>query len=1378
MNNLFIPLTQSQLQLWAGQKLNPESPLHNTAHSFNISGNIKPEIFSEALNILVSKADALRILFSEQDGMPYQTITNDFDFNMEVIYFDEDTNETDINSWLKIRRERKLDLTKRVFDTVLLVVNSNRYIWFLNMHHLVTDAVSATLVYKYVAQLYHHIEADTLNDMEKIPAFKDYIDFEHKTQKLEHVENAKYWIDKVRDFNKTSNFYGKQPKGNLIESRRVSIKLGLTRYQNIKELALKTEIRGWNVGLTQFNILATAFIVFLHRISGDKNVVIGAPYQNRITKEFKKTIGLFIEIFPIALELSEDDTFFNVLERVKLEANDYLRHAKPGMVIPEVSRSFNTIFNFITANFSEFNGMPMTSEWMHTNNIDMTHQLRCHVYDFDATGNMEIHFDLNKSVFNDVLAEQVPAHFLTIIDAMLKDINQPIYKNSLIALGEAAQFLEPKLEVSNSQPSVLKSFENVVNQTPNAVALQYNNETLTFKGLNKKANQLAHYLMGKNVSKGDNIALYSFRNSEYIISVLAILKIGATFVPIASNQPAERIDFIVSNSGSTHILANGDLSNNLKNIKTPITDITIIKKQLETESEDNLNVNQKPNAIAYILYTSGSTGNPKGVLISNKALSNYIFWGKDYYDFSNKSSFALFTSIGFDLTITSTFLPLVSGGRIVIYKENTSGPDTAVLDVIKDNLVDTIKLTPSHLTLFKDKDLSNSAIEKIIVGGEDFKVSLAKSITTAFGNRVRIFNEYGPTEATVGCIVSEFNSQDHKESSVPIGKPISNMHAYILDDCKNLVPQGVIGALFLSGTSLADGYLGLNTLTKEKFIDNPFVENRKMYETGDLARINERGIYEYLGRVDEQVKLRGYRIELTDVESNLNNIEGVDNCAVVLAQSSKIKIAEADVINCTKCGLPSNYPNTDFDADGVCHLCNAFKGYKDKAEKYFKTEEELHSILTDNKANNKTYDCLSLLSGGKDSTYILAQLVGMGLKVLAFTLDNGYISEQAIDNVKRIVKKLDVDHVFGTSNHMNEIFVDSLNRHQNVCNGCFKTIYTLSTKIAMEKEIPFIVTGLSRGQFFETRLTEELFWDDNLDVKKIDDTILEVRKLYHQEEDAVKDLLDVSIFEDDAVFDKVQFVDFYRYSDVSLEDMLVYLDEKVGWVRPTDTGRSTNCLINQVGIYVHKKEKGYSNYSFPYSWDVRLGHKTRDESLEEINEYIDEVEVKRIMEEIGYNESDAFENDDQLVAYYTGDINIPIKEIKEQLSKKLPSYMMPSNFKFIDQMPLTKNGKIDKKTLRSFNTEQLELETTYIAPRNEIDELIEGVWKEVLRLNKIGIQDNFIALGGHSLAAIRVTSRVNDELGIEIPLNKVFNLPTIKEYSDYLEKTLTELLNE
>ncbi|MFD1162112.1 amino acid adenylation domain-containing protein [Hwangdonia seohaensis] len=1369
-------LTKSQFSIWMGQKLNPMSPLYNMAHTFDIYGAINPIDFKRAFKALIEQSDALRSVFYEIDGMPQQQSLPEFQYEMAVLDF-SNLNTSEINNWIKTNSKKQFDLSKRTFETKLIRVNSNHFIWFLNIHHIVTDATSSTILFGLMSNLYKRFNENEHENLKPIPQFESYINFEAKhrsSQKSKEI--SAYWEEKIATLETAPILYGNKNNYSTTNAKRVLIELGSKRSKKLKSIAQMTQVRCWTQDLTLFNIFLSILFVYIYRISRQNKLAIGAPTHNRPSKNFKNTPGLFIEFFPLITDVQPNDTFLEVLQRVKLETNSYLRNAQPGMSNAALNKSYSVVLNFINANFSDFNGIRTQSQWIHPDHIDATHDLRCHVYNTHAESELSLFMDFNEAVFSAELCEKAPTHFLNVLDEFIDDINQPFQQKCLVTTDEKGVYVTKELQATNPYISILETFEKQVKNTPNAIALQYKNETLTYNGLNKKANRLAHYLNKQGVVQGDKIAIYNYRNSDYIISVLAVKKLGAAFVPIASNQPSERIDFIISNSNCAYVLTNNELKSNLDAVEVPIVDTSSIKENLANQSSENLGIKQVENGLAYALYTSGSTGNPKGVLISNKALSNYIFWAKDYYNFSNTSAFALCTSIGFDLTITSTFLPLISGGRIVVYKENTTGPDTAILDVIKDNLVDIIKLTPSHLNLFKDKDLTDSAIEKIIVGGEDFKVNLGISIKKAFGNRIKIFNEYGPTEATVGCIVAEFNPENHNESSVPIGVPISNMHAYILDEYKNLEPKGVIGNLYLSGNSLADGYLGLEGLTKEKFIDNPFVKGLKMYHTGDLARINDAGEYEYLGRVDEQVKLRGYRIELTDIESNLNAIDGIENCAVVLTESNKTKIAEADVINCTDCGLPSNYPNSDFDENGVCHLCNAFKGYKEKTEKYFKTEAELKAILTTNKGNNSTYDCLSLLSGGKDSTYILAQLVGMGLKVLAFTLDNGYISEQAIGNVKRIVEKLGVDHVFGTTEHMNAIFIDSLNRHKNVCNGCFKTIYTLSTKIALEKQIPFIVTGLSRGQFFETRLTEELFWDEDLDVKKIDDTILEVRKLYHREEDAVKDLLDVSMFEDDEVFDKVQFVDFYRYSDVSLEDMLKYLDEKVGWIRPTDTGRSTNCLINQVGIHVHKKEKGYSNYSFPYSWDVRLGHKTRDESLEEINEYIDEVEVKRIMEEIGYEESDAFENDEKLVAYYTGDASVTVKELKERLSKRLPNYMVPSNFKHLDNMPLTKNGKVDKKTLRSFNTEQLELATTYVAPRNEIDELIEDIWKDVLRLNKIGIHDNFIALGGHSLAAIRVTSRLNEELGMEIPLNKVFNLPTIKAYSDYLEQTMLELL--
>ncbi|WP_400073580.1 amino acid adenylation domain-containing protein [Zobellia russellii] len=1372
----FLPLTKSQSALWAGQRMHSNVPLHNVVYTFEIKGEINHTLFEKAFQKLINATDILRMVFSEEQGNPIQTILNEIDFSLELVDFTSNNDNITVDEWLYQRTLQRMDISKRVFHTALLRTGPNNYIWFLKLHHLVTDAVSNSILYNRMNSFYQNELEKVTAPLQDFPTFSDYIKYENdQITTKSGADSQNYWIDKTKDTLELPQFYGEKLNKST-EAKRTYVHLGAERSQKLRYLAKQPEFRGWTEDLTLFNLFLTLYFSYIHRVSGQHKIAIGAPAHNRPTRDFQKTAGLFIEVLPLVIEIEEDDTFISLFNRVKVETNAYLRNVSPGCATPSTNASFNAILNYIHADFPDFNGFPTKTEWLHSDHMDSNHALRTHVYDMNKSGAFKIAFDTNCHTFSKATAEEMPNHFLNILDGFLEDFEQSIFKPALLPIEPLKCNSE---DISSTQfQSILSSFQHNQEQHPNSVSLQAGNEILTYSSLNKKANQLAHYLKSKGVDKQSRVALHFYRSPDYIISILAVLKTGAAFIPVSSDQPAERIKYIISNSQSALLLSQSELISKIEVPDIGILDIqkerSIIKEQPVTDIE----IQNEPTSLAYILYTSGSTGKPKGVLISNGALSNYIFWAKEAYSVNQKSVFPLFTSIGFDLTITSTLLPLVSGGRINIYKEPTTGPDVSLLKVIEDNLVNCVKLTPSHLSLLKDKKLETSYIHTMIVGGEELKSSLAKTVQAAFSSELKIYNEYGPTEATVGCIFSRYDQDKHTASSVPIGFPISNMNAYILDTYKNQVPNGVIGELYLSGAGLSDGYANAPNMTAEKFEKNPFSPETKMYKTGDLGRMNKNGEFEYIGRLDEQVKLRGYRIELADIESNLLKVPEITNCAVVLVEN-KETIPEEEVVNCTTCGLPSNYPNADFNEDGVCHLCTAFETYKDKTERYFKNDEQLVSLLTSKSGQNRSYDCISLLSGGKDSTYVLARLVNMGLNVLAFTMDNGYISEQAKANVDRIVKKLGVDHIYGRTPHMNEIFVDSLNQHHNVCNGCFKTIYTLSTKIALEKQIPFIVTGLSRGQFFETRLTEELFWDDELDTSKIDDTILEARKLYHQESDAVKRLLDVSIFEDESVFEKVEFVDFYRFSDVSLEEMLVYLKEKAGWIRPTDTGRSTNCLINQVGIYVHKKDLGYSNYSFPYSWDVRLGHKTRNESLEEINEVIDEKEVLRIMHEIGYTPSHPdWENNSKLVAYYTGKKDLSIKKLQNLLAQQLPSYMLPSVYKHLEEMPLTSNGKIDKKSLKNLSSVQLAMDTSYTAPRNEIEELLENIWAEVLKLNNVGVHDNFISLGGHSLAAIRVTARINEEIEYNFPLNKIFEMPTIAEYATYIEETLTSLLEK
>lgn len=1372
-------LTKSQLAIWAGQQMAPEVPLYNTIYAFDIESDIDINAFQLAFEKLVRGTDTLRTVFREEDSVPYQIVLPKIDHNIDFLDFSDDFDVSNLKKWIAHRSQKSLDLYECTFDTALIKLKEDRFIWFLNVHHIITDAISSTLIHRKVFEYYVRLRNRVQLEIVELPAFAEYLNYEEAQSSGEQNSSSReYWKKKTDSPSPLPKLYGKENKQLKTDSQRITLTLGIERSNKLKELSKSKAVRSLTPRLTVFNLFSTLIFSYLYRIGDQRKITVGATAHNRPTQQFQQTPGLFMEIFPLKMEIEDDDTFKSVLQKAKLETGDYLRYGQSGMTSAEISRSYNVILNYMTSKFDIIDGIPMKSRWIHPGHNDPAHVIRCHVYDFDAEGDLSIHFDLNKGVFDKESRDLAPKHFLRLLDALLEDIDQPIAQPNLISEKETATLLNrSSVSKEAEKKTIISKFEAQADKTPDKVALRFRNEKISYAQLNSRASQFCNHLKKKRLSKDDIISIHLERSSNYITSILGVLKLGATFVPISSDQPKERIEFILSDSGSKALITNTLNFQNIDTEKITIINLDDSAQYIDNEKDEIEVSDYSLDSVAYTIYTSGSTGKPKGVKISNASLTNYLNWSNKEYSHSDKFVFPLFTSVGFDLTITSTFLPLITGGELIIYSEGKSGPDISIMKVVQDNLVNSIKLTPSHLKLLQDEDLSQSNLKVMIVGGEDFKASLAHSIQESIGGNLKVYNEYGPTEATVGCIASKFVKSAHIDSSMPIGKPISNMTAYVLDKYQNLVPKGVSGELFLSGLGLANGYSD-EILTEEKFLRNPFETKSKMYRTGDLARWNDSDELEYLGRIDEQVKLNGFRIELSDIESNMADHPEVENSAVVLLETKK-EINKNEVVNCKECGLPSSYPNIDFDHNDVCHLCNSFKGYKEKTDKYFKTEQDLKKLLTSKKEAGRKYDCLSLLSGGKDSTYVLARLVDMGLNVLAFTMDNGYISEQAKQNVNRITEKLGVDHIYGETPHMNKIFVDSLHRHKNVCNGCFKTIYTLSTKVALEKNIPFIVTGLSRGQFFETRLTEELFWDEDADGTTIDDTILEARKLYHQEEDAVKQHLDTSMFALDSTFEKVQYVDFYRYSDVSLTEMLKFLKEKAAWIRPTDTGRSTNCLINQAGIHVHKKEKGYSNYSFPYSWDVRLGHKNRDEALEEINEHIEVAEVEKMLDEIGYNKSYDKDSDrKQLVGFYTSKNKIPSVDLKLHLAKRLPEYMLPVSYKHLETLPLTKNGKVDKKALKALSDVQLEMDAPYVAPTNEIEELVEGIWREVLQLEKIGIHDNFIALGGHSLAAIRVTARFNDELQTNFSLNKVFELPTISEYATFIEEQLTSLLQE
>lgn len=1358
----FSSLTGSQQSIWASQKIAPNSISNYLPHTFEFNGEINPDIFSKAFTLLIQQNDCLRTIFIEnEDSEVAQVVLTEQDFILECEKVSEQTAETIINERVK----KPLNLSNRCFDSVLLQLSESRFIWYLNIHHILADATTFKVLFEEMGKLYFGVLNQETLEIESKASFEAYREFEQKKRENRNTASADYWKSKGLAPSKELSLYGNKKSIDQTKAKRIKIPIR-QELKTLLEEKLTTEgYRSFNPDLTKFTIWSTIFAAFISRISGESVIRLGSPFPNRNLSKFKNTAGLLIEVLPIDIQVDSEDSFHTLFEKVRLELFDFFKNGYAGAQTMESSRGIHLVVNYIPLYFGDFGNIPTKTKWLFPDELDAGHQMRFQAFDFNSKENLDYYFDINESYFTASQVALLPLHFEKLVHAFIHDDQSRINAVSLITEKEKNELISNDEGIKKDIPTLKELLGTAFEQSSKETALVLGKHSISYIELDSLVNKTCQLLHERGVNTKDIVVINKERSFEFILSVLAVLRLGATFVPIPIDLPKKRIEGILKDLEPKLIIsASSELASTYSVIDLKLDDLISME-----ESYENLNLTTDPSQTAYILFTSGSTGVPKGVEVSLASLANYLDEAKNLYSRGQEVTMPFFTSIGFDLTITSIFLPLISGGAIHIYPEGKSGPDVSILEVVKNSHINTIKLTPSHARIVEESSLKNSKIRTVIFGGENLETNLAKAFQTNLMEGSEIFNEYGPTEATVGCIVHKYELSEDAPS-VAIGKPISGCHFYILDEGLNPVPQGVQGNLYLGGNVLAKGYYKNPRRTTESFIPNPFQEGQKIYKTGDLVRLNATGILEYFGRVDEQIKLNGVRIESAELEILMANFPGIEEAHIIVADSNE-DLFEVPEFHCKNCGIPSNYPDAVFNEEGVCNLCESFEEYQRNVSSYFKSMDNLKSEILDLGENEeKEYDCLMLLSGGKDSSYALAKLAELGLNVLAWTLDNGYISDNAKENINNTVTKLGVDHIYGRTDAMNAIFRDSLERHQNVCNGCFKTVYTLSTKLALDKKIPVIVTGLSRGQFFETRLTEELFLKDHFDPKDIDKIILETRKSYHRSKDAVSEYLDVSMFETDDVFTKVSFVDFYRFSDVNLSEMYAYLENKIGWHRPKDTGRSTNCIINDLGIFVHKRKKGYHNYAFPYSWDVRVGHKKREETIDELNDELATEDIKKLMLEIGM---EVQSNAKEIRAYFKASSQVDKNELVEYLRSFLPSNMIPSTYIQVDTFPLTANGKVDKQALlRSQTKSAPQKSRAIVKPKNKIEELVHGTWCSVLKMDAIDVTDSFIPLGGNSLSAIRIVSLLSKRLNLEIAIQTFFEQDSIRKLSEAIESEI------
>ena len=1356
-------LTHSQQQIWVGQRLNPTSPLYNMAFAFVFPAELGADLFCAAWQRVVDASDALRTrIVDDERGHSRWTMTTRGRAT-EVIDIDPSPDPGGaFRQWCRERCARPLPLGGDLVDSVLVRLGDGRTGWYLNQHHVITDAWATQLLYRQVGAEYEALLGAGGVEPPALSAYYPTV-AALPAGVATRATAVDHWRARRERPGRSVPLYGRPAVPVGTASTRLTIDLGEARSRGLDRLGREVGLAHVPEGVSRFALFATLLVTWLHRISGARDLGFDAPVNGRPTPQARRALGVFIEMFPFSVAVDSTDTFRTLAARCLQESLLLLRHGLPGLSAPSGATASTVVLNFVPASFGTFAGMPAEVDWVHPGHGDSVHALRLQVHDFAGAGRYVLHFDVNDGALEARLWHRSLHHFETLLDAVLEDPDRPIAAIDVLAEEErqALAALNATGALPLPQQSVTAMFEARAARDPDVVAVRQGTTSLTFAALRDQADALAATLLAHGLAPGDRVAIAGRRSLHSVVAILGTLRARAAYVPIDASTPAARLDYVLQDSGARVLLVGEGMSVPTRPGFTVLDIAEAIDAGAGTKPD-------RPGPglddLAYLMYTSGSTGRPKGVLIEHGGLADYLCWAERRYVRGDRLTYPLFTSLAFDLTVTSLFLPLVTGGTMEVYPEPEGPVDAALMDVAAANTVDFIKLTPSHLSLLRRIGLEGSRLRRMVVGGEDLKTSLAAAISAQLHGAVEIDNEYGPTEAVVGCVAHRYDPASDTAASVPIGVPADHVRVEILNQALSPVPEGVAGELWVSRFGLARGYHGAPELTNERFTAHPRRPGERWYRTGDLVRLADPGTLEYLGRIDRQLKVSGFRVEPGEVEAALLAVPQIAQCAVIARRRPATDPSAGDAVrHCVRCGLPSNFPRVAFDADGVCDVCRAYDAIEPHARAYFRTMDDLRALFASSaRAHPSRYDCLMLYSGGKDSTYALCRLVEMGLSVYAFTLDNGFISDSAKENIRKVTTELGVPIEFATTPAMNAIFRDSLARFSNVCNGCFKTIYTLGMLRARDMGIPIVVTGLSRGQMFETRLSEEMFRDGRIRPDEVDAAVLAARKAYHRVPDEVSRTLDVRAFQDDRIFEQVQFVDFYRYCDVGMDEMLDYLGRTVPWIRPADTGRSTNCLINDLGIYVHRKERGYHNYALPYSWDVRLGHKTRAAALEELDDDIDPAAVRRLLAEVGYDEQRITAAGEQtsLVGFYVASDDIAEPDLRRALAERLPAQLIPARLRRVDTIPLTANGKVDEQALSGLLAERT-AEAAYRPPEGPVEEFLAGVWREELGVTRVGSGDSFFDLGGTSLTAMQVMVRLCREFDITLPLATIFTHQTL-----------------
>lgn len=1468
-----FPTSFAQQRLWFLEQLAPGSG-YNICSAARLQGPLDVDIWHRCCDEIVRRHESLRTTFEEVDGVPVQVVAQSGRVDFAVIERPDlagPGNDDQIAVLAQEEFARPFDLTK---DSLLRVrflrVAANDHILLLSMHHIVADLWSMAVGIRELLHLYARFSAGLDAALPRLSVqYPDYGVWQRNRLEGGALDgDVAYWSGALAGAN-VLELPTDLPRPPVPSGRgdAVPFRISAPTLGRLKAMAQAE-------GATLFMTLLAAYQVLLHRYGREEDFVVGVPVANRERPELENMMGFFVNMLALRADLSGQPTFRTLVSRVR----ETFLAGHPHQELPfervveelqprrDLSRPpvFQVTFNFQNVEMPGLDVAGVRFDLIELPTTTSRFDLELEVAERD--GALVGWLNYNTDLFDRATVQRMSEQLQNLIANVVADPGQQVDRIAMMTPQEEDHLLRASTAQSRIWPSpgtVHERIERQARATPEAIAVTFESTHVTYADLDRRADVLAGHLMSLGVRSGDLVGLCLERSDDMVVALLGVLKAGAAFVPLDPNFPADRIAYVLADSGMSLLVTARSVLAGLGALDPPVLCLDeLAASTVEPCESPRAQVSGKD--LAYAIYTSGSTGRPKGVMISHGALDNFLRSMQKVPGISPDDSLVAVTTLSFDIAMLELLLPLVVGARVVLASREVAADGARLADLLESTRATTMQATPTTWRLLLDAGWPGREGFRALTGGEALPPELARRL---LATKVELWNMYGPTETTIWSSVARV-----VPGPITIGEPIANTSLHVLDDARQLAPLGVPGELHIGGDGLASGYLGQPELTADRFIADPFAAEpgQRLYLTGDLVRRRSDGSIEFLGRLDHQVKLRGFRIELGEIESVLEEESEVsqavvlvredtpddqrlvayvvpDDAAVSRAALRQVEIdhwrevwdvAYGDLTRRSGSLAPDSLTPAPLAPDTLA--TNSRTPHTAQPDARSDTQGWPGSYAGGTLSPEQMRDWVDLSAAlvlERPHRRVLELGCGVGLILHAVAphcesywgldissvaleqlrdtvanplLDSGRVAlfEGAADRLDLLPEgRLDVVllnsviQYFPDGEYLTDVLEAALSRLAPGGSLIAEDVRSLPLEAGFQASVELAGTARQESAaLVAERLSASLASEDELlvhpgfftqlgqRVDRVTDVRIQPRRGL-----AGAERYDVVITVDGDEAQRPAAWLSWRQEELSLEGVRSLLKDLPASLDLTGIPNARTAAFAELARRLPDADGDLGSL-----WD----------DVERSNlGAVDPDDLRLIGAELGYvvnldwsrhGPDGSFDAvlrrpDDRTGALPPlpartpepdpaplGDLvnrarlragrGLPTR-LSSALADKLPAYMVPSAFVVLDELPLTPNGKIDRKALPEPGTGHRELGARYIAPRTALEGVLAEVWADVLDLDRVGVMDDFFALGGHSLLSTRVAARLRDLFQVEVPLHLIFHDPTVAGLARALAQT-------